>query len=174
MSLNQSTSMSSSRPSASQMLTEARAGDSPHPRRSHGSPYPGEEASPTRVPPPPPSPPQPPHRSLHHAASPPAGPHGVPGHPVGAQWCLFLHGYPPRGCTGQTGPAQQRPVTCGQPALPPVCCQELPSGQCWPPRLCPTPHALGPSAIRHAQRATQLSASFGNFLHSSATPERTP
>lgn len=122
MSLNQSTSMSSSRPSATRCPLRPGLAAGPA-RRESGARRP--------LPARPPALPQLSHHSPRLAASPPAAPHGVPGRPAGARWCPPLGGCPPQGCTGQPGPARQHPGHLRNSPPPPACCQEL--------------HVLGPA-----------------------------
>ena len=109
MSLNQSTSMSSSRPSGRQVPTRPGlasgpalqgAWEAPRSEEGYGHPPPSPPVRPSQ---------QLSNHSLRCAASPPAEPHGAPGHPAGARWCPPLRGCPPQGCTGQPGPARQHP-----------------------------------------------------------------
>lgn len=110
MSLNQSTSMSSSRPSASQMLAEAWLAAPP------SSAAPGRKAP--AAPAHPPAPPAP-HRRPRLSASLPVGPRGAPGHLAAAQWHPSPHRCPPQERTGLPGPANGTLVT-GRTAGPPT------------------------------------------------------
>lgn len=143
MSLNQSTSMSSSRPSGSRRpqgrgwLQVPSSEDALAVRESPGHP-PGPAPGPSQ---------QPSNHSRRCAASPPAEPRGAPGRPAGARWCPPLRGCPPQGCTGRPGPARQRP---GHHPSCPSAARSFPtspasSGQRGP-RAWALPHTLGAEA----------------------------
>lgn len=149
MSLNQSTSMSSSRPSGSQMHTEARVGSSSRPQRSYrGSPERERLLPPL----------SPTHQALPAAREPSAPPRSLsssrtPRCSRASSWRSMVSTSLWMSSSGMYWSAWTCPTAPqspeGQPPRPPAHCQELRlfSGQHWPLR------AQDPGSVPHPSEA---------------------